>query len=131
MRSVPGPGGHLYNYIGGYWYLRDRDASNAIRVQIDSAATPYPGRLVIPEDADNSIVLGAGNDAKLGYDGLQLVVEASGGVYMPQDLVIAPGSSVTPANNGDVAFELTNDTTLTIRAKGSDGVERSAVLDLF
>jgi len=41
-----------------------------------------------------------------------------------------PGASVTPANNGDVVIELTNNTTLTFRAKGSDGVARSATLTL-
>jgi hypothetical protein len=41
-----------------------------------------------------------------------------------------PGASVTPVDNGDVVFELTNNTTLTIKAKGSDGVVRSATLTL-
>ena len=41
-----------------------------------------------------------------------------------------PGSSVTPVDNGDVVFELTNNTTLTIKAKGSDGVVRSATITL-
>jgi hypothetical protein len=42
----------------------------------------------------------------------------------------APGASVTPVDNGDVVFELTNNTTLTIKAKGSDGVVRSAAITL-
>lgn len=42
----------------------------------------------------------------------------------------APGSSVTPANNGEVMFELTNDTTLTIKAKGNDGTVRTVALTL-
>lgn len=41
-----------------------------------------------------------------------------------------PGSSVTPVDNGDVVVELTNNTTLTFKAKGSDGVVRSATLTL-
>jgi hypothetical protein len=41
-----------------------------------------------------------------------------------------PGDSVTPVDNGDVVFELTNNTTLTIKAKGSDGVVRSVALTL-
>lgn len=41
-----------------------------------------------------------------------------------------PGSSVTPADNGDVVFELTNNTTLTIKAKGSDGTVRTATVTL-
>lgn len=43
---------------------------------------------------------------------------------------ITPGSSVTPVSNGDVVFELTNNTTLTIKAKGSDGVVRSGTVTL-
>jgi hypothetical protein len=45
-------------------------------------------------------------------------------------IVFAPGASVTPANNGDVVFELTDDVTLTIKAKGSDGTVRSATITL-
>jgi hypothetical protein len=43
---------------------------------------------------------------------------------------IAPGASVTPSANGDVVFEFTSNTTLTIRAKGSDGTVRSVALTL-
>ena len=42
----------------------------------------------------------------------------------------APGASVTPADNGDVVFELTNNFTLTVKAKGSDGVVRSGTIIL-
>jgi hypothetical protein len=41
-----------------------------------------------------------------------------------------PGASVTPAQNGDVVFELTSNTSLTVKAKGSDGTVRSVVLTL-
>ena len=41
-----------------------------------------------------------------------------------------PGASVTPVDNGDVVFELTNNTTLTIKARGSDGVVRSGTITL-
>jgi hypothetical protein len=40
----------------------------------------------------------------------------------------SPGASVTPVDNGDVVFELTNNTTLTVKAKGSDGVVRSGTI---
>lgn len=42
-----------------------------------------------------------------------------------------PGASVTPVDNGDVVFELTDNTTLTIKAKGSDGTVRTATLVLI
>ena len=41
-----------------------------------------------------------------------------------------PGSSVTPSNNTDVVFELTSNTTFTIKAKGSDGTVRSGTVTL-
>jgi len=41
-----------------------------------------------------------------------------------------PGASVTPVDNGDVVFELTNNTTLTVKAKGSDGTVRSGTISL-
>lgn len=41
-----------------------------------------------------------------------------------------PKATVTPANNGELTFELTSNTSLTIKVKGSDGTVRSAVLTL-
>jgi len=41
-----------------------------------------------------------------------------------------PGASVTPVDNGDVVFELTSNTTLTVKAKGSDGTVRSGTITL-
>lgn len=43
---------------------------------------------------------------------------------------VAPGSSVTPLNNGDISFQLTSDTSLTFKAKGSDGTVRSGSITL-
>lgn len=51
--------------------------------------------------------------------------------YMsPERVVLKPQSAVTPAAPGDMAFELTNNTTLTIRVRGSDGTVRSTALTL-
>jgi hypothetical protein len=41
-----------------------------------------------------------------------------------------PGNSVTPAGNGDVVFEFTNNTTITVKGKGSDGAVRTATITL-
>ena len=46
------------------------------------------------------------------------------------DLRLKPLASVTPSVNGELAFELTNDTTIKVKVKGSDGVVRSATLTL-
>lgn len=53
-----------------------------------------------------------------------------GSVYLKGTLTIAPSSSVTPVNNGDVSFEFTSNTSLTIKAKGSDGTVRSGTITL-
>ena len=42
----------------------------------------------------------------------------------------APGASVTPVDNGDVVIEATDNTTLTFKLKGSDGVVRTGTLTL-
>lgn len=41
-----------------------------------------------------------------------------------------PGASVTPVDNGDVVFEATDNTTFTIKLKGSDGTVRSGTVTL-
>lgn len=46
------------------------------------------------------------------------------------DMSLRPASSRTPAANGDVEIELTNNTTLTFKAKGSDGTVRSGTVTL-
>ena len=47
-----------------------------------------------------------------------------------ESLVITPPASVTPNGIGDMVFQLTNNTTLVIKVKGSDGTVRSASLTL-
>jgi len=47
-----------------------------------------------------------------------------------RSVIQQPPASITPASNGDYVVEATNDTTLTFRLKGSDGVVRSATLTL-
>lgn len=60
------------NYIslsaGITFRFLDNDASGAERIVMDSAATPSTGRIVIPEDSTKSIVLGADNDARIGFN---------------------------------------------------------------
>jgi hypothetical protein len=45
-------------------------------------------------------------------------------------VIIKPQASAVPANNGEMMFELTSNTSLTIRVKGNDGTVRSAVITL-
>ena len=44
-------------------------------------------------------------------------------------MITAP-ASITPALNRDVSFQLTSNTSLAIKVKGTDGVVRSATLTL-
>ncbi len=50
--------------------------------------------------------------------------------WISDDLIQNPSSSVTPANNGELMVEATNNTTLTFKLKGSDGTVRSGTLTL-
>jgi hypothetical protein len=59
-----------------------------------------------------------------------VVLRTSNGSVAATDLTLHPSASLTPANNGDLAIEATNNTTLTFKYKGSDGVVRSATLTL-
>lgn len=51
-------------------------------------------------------------------------------VYGTGAVTMFPQSSFTPPSNGELAFEATSNTTLTLRYKGSDGVVRSVALTL-
>jgi hypothetical protein len=55
---------------------------------------------------------------------------ASGNLLKLTAPILLPSSSVTLATNGDLAFEATSNTTLTIRYRGSDGTTRSAAISL-
>jgi hypothetical protein len=55
---------------------------------------------------------------------------ASGNLLKLTAPILLPASSVTLATNGDLAFEATSNTTLTIRYRGSDGTTRSAAITL-
>ena len=48
----------------------------------------------------------------------------------PESVVISPQASVTPTELGDTVFQLTNNTTLTVKVKGLDGTVRSVALTL-
>ncbi|MFZ0615435.1 MAG: hypothetical protein WAN16_03170 [Chthoniobacterales bacterium] len=55
---------------------------------------------------------------------------ASGNLLKLTAPILLPASSVTLVTNGDLAFEATSNTSLTIRYRGSDGTTRSASLTL-
>jgi hypothetical protein len=69
---------------------------------------------------------GAGtlSQVKIQYDSSTLLRLRSDGVS-----IIAKASS-TPANNGDLMFEATSNTTVTVKLKGTDGTVRSGTITL-
>lgn len=64
------------------------------------------------------------NDLSLNYQLGDLAFQNSTG------LVLSPPASAAPSGLGQMVFELTSDTSLTIKVKGSDGTVRSVVLTL-
>lgn len=99
--------------------------------------TPTADRNIYFPDASGTTALVAGASGQVTYNsgGAQagdanFIWDATTGLALGKPLSINPGASVTPVDNGDVVFELTNNTTLTIKAKGSDGVVRSVALTL-
>ena len=48
----------------------------------------------------------------------------------PDAVTLRPGADITPSGLGDMCFQLTNDTTLVVKVRGSDGVLRTATLTL-
>jgi hypothetical protein len=56
---------------------------------------------------------------------------ASGNLLKLTAPILLPSSSVSLATNGDLAFEATSNTVLTIRYRGSDGTTRSATIALI
>lgn len=70
------------------------------------------------------VVEGTSGNVGIGDTAPEYVLDVAGPIGF------TPGSSVTPTQNGDVVFELTSDTSLTVKAKGSDGTVRTNVLAL-
>ena len=94
------------------------------------AANSVPGRIVF-----HTTVVGGTTDAER----MRIANNGAVGINEPAPdyrldvngtFGFTPGNSVTPVDNGDVVFELTNNTTLTVKAKGSDGVVRSGTIIL-
>ena len=60
----------------------------------------------------------------------RIQVTSDGEVHLLGDTTVQVSSSHNPGNVGEMVFEATNDTTLKVKVKGSDGVVRSATLTL-
>lgn len=81
-------------------------------------------------DADSGLYLIGDGNVGLAIGGALKVDFDASRTRFTTPIHFAPGASVTPATNGDVTFELTSNTSLTVKAKGSDGTVRTVVLTL-
>ena len=77
-----------------------------------------------PNNTETLQITRSGTDCRFTSNG------GTGTFKFNQDVTQRPGSSVTPSANGDLSVEATNDTTLTFKFKGSDGVVRSGTITL-
>ena len=103
-------------------------------VQLGSGSN---GFVRVLDRSDNTgLYLGQGGSSKitLRLDNLQPFLPATmslgDGATPWKDIFLRPSSSLTPNANGDLVIEATNNTTLTFKYKGSDGVVRSGTVAL-
>ncbi len=110
-------GGSLFINLGQEARFRDATDGNANRVVIDMEAAPTIARVRIPEDATNSIVMGAGDDAQIGFDGSTLLVTVAGTMTLDAAFALRERSA-DPAepNEGDSVIWMSDGT-----GKGDDG----------
>lgn len=125
------------------------DGSGDMRLVMSKSATLRTASLVFQTNWSGRAEFGLpGHDdfeIKLSADGSSwtsaLRAKANGnvgfGIDAPQHRLhvagaigFAPGAAVSPSSNGEVVFELSSNTALTIRARGADGTVRSAVITL-
>ena len=109
MVGVSAQGSFFYNKTasdaGDYWSL-----------QVGNTAAIRFFKSTIRPETDNAIALGT---SAVRYSNV-----------FARQLVLLPPASATPASNGDMLFELTSNTELKIKVKGSDGTVRSVSLTL-
>jgi len=97
---------------------------------VDKMIVRSGGNLEMPNDSAY-LLLGAGLDYGIAWDGTNAVHSIPSGKFdFNGPLQISPGASVDPSNNGDMVFELTSDTVLAVKAKGSDATVRAVTIPL-
>ena len=95
------------------------------------------GEQEIPDDPNGSdfTIAGVGSFGGLIVSGISTLGITSATNFTTQNLIVSGITTVGLAStsspsNSQMSFELTNDTTLTIRVRGSDGVVRSGIVTL-
>lgn len=102
-------GSLILERAGSYCYISQKGLGGTLRIRT-SASTAY--------DTGNVDFFSTG------------VSKFLGAVVCDSTLTLSPGSSVTPASNGQITFEFTSNTSVTIKGKGTDGTVRSNTLTL-
>lgn len=93
-----------------------------------NASTPYFDFHSSATLADyNARIIASGGSGTAGSGDLTLI---STNCAVGGNIILNPKVSSTPSNNGEMVFQLTSNTQLTIKVKGSDGVVRSANITL-
>jgi len=117
------PSGFFCDFIfntngGGDYMIANMGAGSGFEriynAQLGSGAGVFDGNIIFNNTA-GSTGIGRSPTQKLDVGG---------------NLQIAPASSVTPTNNGDIVFQATSNTSFTIKMRGSDGVVRSGSITL-
>jgi|GEM_PF-4803140 len=135
LGNVTGPG--LGTSISNFNYLTGMQSNGTLHVAGNAA---LGGDLVL-NYAGGGVMMGLGTPVKLNVNNggmcftatnlLGLGTSAPGyRLHVNGSIGFSPGSSVTPIAAGHVVFELTSNTTLTVKAKGSDNTVRQATITL-
>jgi len=119
----PNPSGYdvrIYRDAANILALRNGTNANTLRVYGSFTDSSNGRRLDITSTTAGIFTLTATGNG----------TGATGNLLKLTQPILLPASSVSLATNGDLAFEATSNTTLTIRYRGSDGTTRSAAITL-
>jgi hypothetical protein len=136
--SVDVRGSYSFVEASGVRYRRHPEVQEflaKLRMQDDSQPANY--RAWIIGNASQTLKITAASDDETNLaDALVITRGLSGSTPLIQSTRIAgtfistPPASVVPGTNGDMVFELTSNTQLKVKVKGSDGTVRSTTLTL-
>jgi len=107
--------------------LRGNLTCGSLNIEADWIGTPGPTNGAVWRNSGKLYITGDTVATKfLSNNNGLFVLE----LYNDGRINMLPPSSSTPNDNGQVTFEFTNNTTLTIKGKGTDGTVRSVALTL-
>lgn len=106
-----------------------------VRPEVAGSGATRPSYFGSTSAASITYVRGQGVEYFFGSDGIRPPAAAGnrdlGGPIWPwRNIFLRPSSSLTPSSNGDLCIEATNNTTITLKLKGSDGTVRSGTVSL-